>query len=150
MKELKSEIEINAPAEKVWEVLTDFGGFPDWNPFIRMAQGEIREGAKLKIRVQPMGGMGMTLYPTITKVIPNRMLSWFGKFWIPRLFEGEHIFTIEPLKKGRVRFTQREVFNGMLIPLLEYVLDRDILHGFEDMNEAVKTRAEGLISRKSA
>ena len=35
VKELHSEIEINAPVERVWEVLTDFASYPRWNPFIR-------------------------------------------------------------------------------------------------------------------
>src|SRR5215210_9363232 len=39
MKELHSEIEINAPAQRVWEVLTDFASYPQWNPFIRRASG---------------------------------------------------------------------------------------------------------------
>jgi uncharacterized membrane protein len=34
MKEIHTEIEINAPAEKVWRVLTDFAAYPEWNPFV--------------------------------------------------------------------------------------------------------------------
>ncbi len=33
MKEIHTEIEINAPAGKVWRVLTDFPSYPEWNPF---------------------------------------------------------------------------------------------------------------------
>ncbi len=29
MKELRSEIEITASAKRVWEILTDFAGFPN-------------------------------------------------------------------------------------------------------------------------
>ena len=35
MKELRSQIEIEAPADRVWQVLTDFATYPEWNPFIR-------------------------------------------------------------------------------------------------------------------
>jgi uncharacterized protein YndB with AHSA1/START domain len=35
MKELHSEIEIDASAERVWAILTDFASYPRWNPFIR-------------------------------------------------------------------------------------------------------------------
>ena len=45
MKELRSEIEIQASAERVWQLLTDFPSFPQWNPFIRKATGNIRVGA---------------------------------------------------------------------------------------------------------
>src|SRR5208337_3854746 len=39
MKEIHTEIEINAPAEKVWKVLTDFAAYPEWNPFVRCGAG---------------------------------------------------------------------------------------------------------------
>ena len=39
MKELRSEIEIEAPTERVWGVLTDFAAYPEWNPFIRRVSG---------------------------------------------------------------------------------------------------------------
>ena len=39
MKELRTEIEINAPAERVWQILTDPAHFSDWNPFIHMPAG---------------------------------------------------------------------------------------------------------------
>ena len=32
MKELRSQIEIEAPAVRVWQVLTDFAACPEWNP----------------------------------------------------------------------------------------------------------------------
>jgi uncharacterized protein YndB with AHSA1/START domain len=35
MKELHTEIEIDASAERVWDILTDFASYPQWNPFIR-------------------------------------------------------------------------------------------------------------------
>ena len=31
--------------EKVWQVLTDFAHFPDWNPFIREIIGTVMEGS---------------------------------------------------------------------------------------------------------
>jgi uncharacterized protein YndB with AHSA1/START domain len=34
MKEIYTEIEINASAEEVWHVLTDFGAYPEWNLFL--------------------------------------------------------------------------------------------------------------------
>jgi hypothetical protein len=41
MKELHTEIEINASAERVWRVLTDFAAYPKWNPFVRRVEDEV-------------------------------------------------------------------------------------------------------------
>jgi uncharacterized membrane protein len=35
LKEIHTEIDIGAPVEKVWDLLTDFKNFELWNPFIR-------------------------------------------------------------------------------------------------------------------
>ena len=55
MRELRSEIEIDAPPERVWAVVTDFAAYPEWNPFIRRISGELREGARLEVRIAPPG-----------------------------------------------------------------------------------------------
>jgi hypothetical protein len=142
MKELRSKIEIQASAERVWQLLTDFPSFPQWNPFIRKATGNIQVGERLEVNIQPSGASGMTFRPTVLKAEPNRELRWLGHLLISGLFDGEHIFTIEPLGEGRVRFTQREVFTGLLVPLFARGLDTDTRRGFEEMNQALKTRAE--------
>jgi len=89
MKELRSEIEIDAPAEQVWRVLTNFAAFPQWNPFIRKASGDIRVGASIEVRMQPSGARAMTFRPKVLNVEANRELRWIGRLWIPRLVSTE-------------------------------------------------------------
>ncbi len=142
MKELHSEIEIQASSERVWQVLTDFSKFAQWNPFIRRVSGEIKTGARLDVYLQPTGASGMRFRPTVIKAEQNRELRWLGRLLIPGLFDGEHLFRIEPLGQNRVRFIQNEIFRGLLVPMLARSLDRDTLRGFEEMNRALKATAE--------
>lgn len=142
MKELRSEIEIQASAERVWKLLTDFASFPQWNPFIRRASGNIQVGKYLEVNIQPSGASGMTFRPIVLKVDPNRELRWIGHLFISGLFDGEHIFTIEPFETNRIRFAQREIFTGLLVPIFARKLDIDTRRGFEEMNRALKIRAE--------
>ena len=142
MKELRSEIEIEAPAERVWQVLTDFAAYPEWNPFIRRVSGRAELEERLVVRMQPSGTRGMTFRPTVTKVEPNRQLRWLGHLLVPGIFDGEHIFEIEEFEPARVRFVQREVFKGPLVPLLAHSLDKNTQRGFEEMNRALRERIE--------
>jgi hypothetical protein len=142
MKELCSEIEIHASSERVWQILSDFKRFPDWNPFIRWSKGEAKTGTRLEVRIQPSGANGMIFKPTVLKAEPNRELRWLGLFLIPGLFDGEHIFSIEALGAQHVCFTQREIFTGWLVPLMARSLDTDTRRGFEEMNQALKVLAE--------
>lgn len=131
---------------RVWQLLTDFSTFPDWNPFISRADGEARNGARLEVYVQPSGAKGMTFRPTVLKADPNRELRWLGRLWIPGLFDGEHVFTIEPLEANRVRFIQHEVFTGLLVPLFARFLAVNTQRGFVGTDNVLKVRAWRKIS----
>ena len=140
MLELRTDIEIDAPVERVWEVLTDFDRFPDWNPFIRRIHGKAQVGSRLDVFLGASGTRGMRFRPIVTKVVPNRELRWLGRLGLPRLFDGEHIFQIEPLGPTRARFIQRERFRGLLVLLMARSLNRDARRGFEEMNHALQSR----------
>jgi hypothetical protein len=142
MKELHTEIEIKAPAERIWHLLTDFAGYPQWNPFVRRVSGEPRVGARLAVHIQPEGARGMSFRPLVLEATPNRELRWRGQLLIPGLFDGEHAFVIEPLGPERTRFVQRERFTGLLVPLFARALDGDTRRGFEAMNSALRDAAE--------
>ena len=106
MKVLHSEIEIDAPAERVWRMLTDFASYSQWNPFIRTISGQPTKGERLEVRIEPPGGRGMTFKPKVLTAEPNRELRWLGHLLVPELFDGEHSFIIQPLEENRVRFVQ--------------------------------------------
>jgi hypothetical protein len=142
MKEIHTEIEIQAPADRIWRVLTDFAAYPEWNPFVRRVVGEIKVGSRLHVFAQPSGGKGMWFRPKVLVVDPCRELRWLGHLWVPGLFHGEHTFVIESRGEGCARFIQREQFEGLLLPLLSKMLEVDTRRGFEEMNQALKARYE--------
>ena len=138
-----TEIEIAAPPERVWTVLTDFAAYPEWNPFVRRLAGVAEVGARLDAFLQPPGGRGMRIRPRVLAVVPNREFRWLGHLGVPGLFDGEHIFRIEPLGPERVRFVQEERFRGILVPLLLRFIADGTRQGFTAMNEALAARTEG-------
>ena len=142
MKEVRSEIEINSYPESVWKILTDFATYDQWNPFINKIIGLPTEGSKIDIFIETPSGKNRKYSPRITKVEEGRELRWFGKSSIPGFLNAEHIFTIEDLQPESVRFIQREVFDGLLTRLFGKGLDTDVMQGFQDMNNALKKRAE--------
>ena len=123
-------------------MLTDFAAYPKWNPFVRHVEGEVSVGARLQVYIEPSGGNGMLFRPTVFVAEQNRGLRWLGRLWLPGIFDGEHSFSIEPLDEEHVRFVQREQFKGLLVPFLSKMLDGDISRSFDEMNQALKLRAE--------
>ncbi|MBF2001279.1 MAG: SRPBCC domain-containing protein [Synechococcales cyanobacterium M58_A2018_015] len=141
-KEINTSIEINAPAETVWQVLINFSCYAQWNPFIRSIQGEARQGATLEVFIQPPGRNGMTFRPIILALEPGRELRWIGRLLLPGIFDGEHQFQLEPIGGNRTKFVHREVFSGLLVPFLWSSLAQPTRQGFEEMNGALKAQVE--------
>jgi hypothetical protein len=141
MLSLRTEIDIAAPPAAVWDVLTDFESFPEWNPFIRRIEGVLAPRARLLVRIQPPGGRAMSFRPTVLRLEPERELAWRGRTLLPGLFDGEHLLALDPLGAG-VRFRHSENFSGVLVPLLRRSLETTTRRGFEAMNAALKARVE--------
>ena len=142
MHRIATSIDIAAPPERVWSILTDFPAHAGWNPFITAISGELERGGRLSITVNPPGGKGMTFKPKLLVVEPNRELRWLGRFLVPRLFDGEHYFILDPTPEG-TRFTHGENFRGLFVRMMGAKGFEPIERGFHAMNQALKARAEG-------
>lgn len=57
-RRIKTEIDINAPAAKVWAVLTDFSNMPLWNPFMTAIAGRPMVGQRLTVTIRPPRQIG--------------------------------------------------------------------------------------------
>jgi len=142
MAEIRTEIEINAPVNEVWSILTDFKRHAEWNPFIREITGELREGAQLQVNLGPPGKRAMQFKPIVQLVEPQKAFRWLGHLFFSGLFDGEHIFELETAGKNATRFIQREKFNGLLVGFFRKSLATDTKNGFITMNAALKKEAE--------
>ena len=52
MKQIQTEILINAPIEKVWAILTDLHAYAEWNPFIRKIEGNLQLDSQLTVTMK--------------------------------------------------------------------------------------------------
>ena len=141
-KQIEAQVDIDADRQAVWGVLTDLRRYPEWNPFIPKASGDLVAGRKLSMRIHVPGGMRMHLWPKLLTVSQPAELRWLGHALIPGLFDGEHRFLLDQLQPQKTRFLQIEVFRGVLVPLMGTYIAAGALRGFEAMNKALKKRVE--------
>ncbi|MBB3037957.1 SRPBCC domain-containing protein [Hoyosella altamirensis] len=136
---IHTSVDINADPDAVWEILTDFDAYSEWNPFIIHSSGAAEVGAQLHNTLRN-GETEMEFAPTIVVADPGSELRWIGQFLLPGIIKGEHYFLIEEISPGRVRFIQGEDFRGALVPFAGSALD--VEDGFDAMNQALKKKAE--------
>jgi hypothetical protein len=136
---VQTKIEISAPAKDVRAVLLDFADYPKWNPFIIKVDGTVAVGSRVFVTVKPVGKPEISGETVVTALTESR-LSWRGSLAIPGLFSGRHDFVIEEIGPGRTLFLNNERMSGIVIPFFDF---KPTVAGFEEMNEALKKRAEG-------
>jgi hypothetical protein len=140
--ELRTELEIDAPPERVWEVLADFAAYHEWNPFITGIAGDLRQGAELTVTVSPPESSDATFRPRVLVCEEPRELRWRGQLWVKGLFDGEHYFQCQEAPGGRTRFVHGENFSGLFVRFAGKTLTH-VARGFVYMNQALKERVEG-------
>jgi hypothetical protein len=141
MKSLHATVEIDAPAERVWQVVSDFTRYAAWNPFIVRAAGVPRVGERLDITITAPGMKPVSFRPRVLDVEPGHLIRWKGEFKLPGLFDGRHALIVDPLDAERSRFITHEDVTGILLPFAGKVMAAS-QQGFELMARAVKERAE--------
>jgi len=146
MKQIRTEILIDAPASTVWKILTDFDSYPDWNPFIKSFKGEPTKGKRFSVIIQLPDAKPMTFKPVCLELNDYKEFRWLGHLFIKGLFDGEHIFELSE-KNGKTTFIQRENFRGILVPLLWNQIHAKTRKGFEMMNEKLKEKAENNLAQ---
>ncbi len=142
MRRIHTEIEIDAPAQRVWDILADLPAYGQWNPLIREASGLLKAGGQLELCISAPGLAERRVPVQLLTVEPGRELRWLGRFVLPRLLDGDHSFLLSPLGPGRVRVVQQETFSGLCVPFVAPWLMPNMTRGFEAMNAALRQRAE--------
>jgi hypothetical protein len=139
--QLRTEVEIAASPDRVWAVLTDFGAYPGWNPFIASIEGELRLGSRLRVAVTMHDGTELRSRPRLSACVPSQELRWTAYRWLPTLLTVDHLFLLNPANEGRTRLVHGQDLSGWL---LDYLGERVTLtvRGMVHMNEALKARVE--------
>ncbi len=127
---------INAPAEKLWALLTDATGYTSWNPTIVSLEGNIAVGERISLvsTVNPKRAFKLN----VVEVSPQKMV-WSDGMPLG-LFKGERTFTVTPTDGGS-EFSMREVYTGLLAPLITKTIP-DMTDSFTEFADGLKKAAE--------
>lgn len=110
---------VEGTKQDVWETLTGFATYEEWNPVVTEASGEAREGSQLDLEVVLPGHDPEQLEATVLTARPERKLRWQDRLLAPGVRDWEYEFVLDPLGGGRVRVVQLLRIEGLLAPFAD-------------------------------
>lgn len=134
-------VEIEAPAERVWDILVDFERYGEWNPFTTRVEASLEIGSPVMLHVR-LGRLQRRQPERIETVEPPHLLAWGTTMGHPFLLSALREQRVEALSETRCRYLTTDATTGLLTPLVAVLFGRLIRQGFNDLAAALKTRAE--------
>jgi ketosteroid isomerase-like protein len=134
-----TSIEIDAPHDVVWSVLTDFKSLPEWSSGLQGLEGEFREGGQVKV-VFRLFGRDQTYHHELKFFEPGAQFGWSDK--ATGMFTDRHVYRVEPLLNGRTRFVQSDEPQGAVLRFIGGQISRQTVSLYQAFNRELKARAE--------
>jgi hypothetical protein len=140
-RSVRAEILIDAPIERVWQILCDLGRYGEWNPFTPRVESSLRIGDPIHLHVRLVGERLMHRIEWVTRNEPHA-LCWDMKMGVRALLTAERCQVLTAQDEGRTRYVTEDRFTGLLTPIVFALFGRAMQRGFEDCARGLKKRAE--------
>ena len=143
----RSESNIDAPAERVWDVVLDLAKYPEWNPYTIAMKSTLKVGDPMIMTVK------MTDALTIEQTENIRVLElgetgykvcWGIDTDTPEFNSGERCQWLETLPEGGTRYITEDLIEGTANPLVTALFGDAVQVGFDAVASSLKARVEAL------
>ena len=143
MRSYEAAARIDASPEQVWALLSDVGGWRDWDSGVDRVEGRVALGEKLTlyatmIRTRPFE-------VTVTEIRPREAMRWRGGLPLG-LAVIERTYALDAQEDGGTLLTVREDHTGPLAGVLGRTTP-DLNPSFRQFCAGLKAKAEGRVSR---
>jgi uncharacterized protein YndB with AHSA1/START domain len=129
------EVVIDAPIERVWELLTAVDRWPEWNPDVKSVSldGPVERGSSFRWKAGPG-----TITSRVEHVEPPRVVAWSGRTLGIR---AVHVWRLESRDGGTLARTE-ESYDGLVARVLRRSLQKMLDTSLADGASYLKAEAE--------
>jgi uncharacterized protein YndB with AHSA1/START domain len=135
--------DINAPADLVWEVLTDFARYGEWNPFCVECRTGFKPGDPIDMKVK-LGSKPQAQREWIDQVGPGMKFTYGIKPFPVGALRSRRQQEISTIDGMRTRYRSHFRLWGWMLPLIRGMFGKGMTRGFEGMADQLKVRSEQL------
>lgn len=137
MKFYEADATIDAPPDRIWQILVAVGAYSTWDSGVERVEGQVAPGAKIKVYSEVNPGKAFPV--RVSELVPGERMVWSGGMPLG-LFKGVRTYSLSPAGDA-TRFTMREEYTGLLLPLIWPSIP-DLGPSFEKFATGLKRRAE--------
>lgn len=137
-----AEIEIGAPIERVWEVLTAVEHWPAWNPDVKSVSvaSPIMAGSTFRWKAGPG-----TITSRVEHLDRPRLIAWSGRTLGIRAFHVWHL----DVRNATTLVRTEESYDGVVARLLRRPLQKKLDTALADSARYLKVEAERAAPTRS-
>ena len=143
MRSFEAGTRIDAGPAEVWRLLTDVGGWRDWDSGVDRIEGRVALGEPLTVYATMIRNRPFNA--TVTEIRPLEVMRWRGGLPFG-LAVIERTYALEAQEDGSTVLNVREDHSGPLAGLLGRTTP-DLNPSFRQFCSGLKARAEGHASR---
>jgi len=141
---LEDTHEVEAPAERVWQVICDLPRYSEWNPFVVRCASTLVVGDPIDMRVRVLPFWAQPQRERVLEHRPGRRLCYEIEALPLGALASRRCHDVTPLGDSRSRYVSRFELSGWLSPWIARLLGGRLRAGFSAMSAALCARAQAL------
>ena len=144
---VEHRIGVPAPSTVIWDVLSDLGRWPEWNPIYPEVSGLLRIALKLDIKETFPGAQPKLIRPTVVDWVPNAQIVW-SLSEAGGLIRRIRYIEIESYNEEDTAcvVSNGEFYEGLIGQRIGKPAQRRLRRGFEAFSEAVAERVRKVMA----
>lgn len=140
---ISAEAEINAPPDRVWQILMDFEHYSLWNAFCPSIETDFKLGSAVEMKVRLVAGKKpIHKIEHLNLIEPGYQFAWEYSIGGRHLLKTNRYQLVEDLGDGRCRYYTTVQLCGLLAPVVSLMHGKHIREGFLDTALGLKVFAE--------